>query len=275
MYTAHVMIGEGSPQVLIHSDLPSIDKLIFSHMHKFYIELAVGLLGVVAGIYATKSAGTIEWLWRGFASIAGKYTAWLCLGFASVLLGLALHEWMKVNGHQKWKRKAWAVVLTLVLLFSSWYIIGWLSSTKVDALQSQENRKQRDSLREKLQMGQREGAFLEGEDLHEMMLAGVRLNKAKLRGANLRKAMLAGADLRKANLEHADLQGAMLLGANLSDANLVNANFEEAMLLGAQLEGARIDGANFKNASVSQDQIDDACGKPSALSLDLRVPKPC
>ena len=244
-------------------------------MRKFYIELAVGLLGVVAGIYATKSAGTIKWLWRGFVYIAEKYTAWLCLGFASVLLGLALHEWMKVNGHQKWKRKAGAIVLTVVLLLSSWYITGWLSPTKVEALQSEENRKQRDSLREKLQMGQREGTFLEGEDLHEMMLAGVRLKKAKLKDANLRKAMLAGADLRKANLEHADLQGAMLLGANLSDANLVNTNFENAMLLGTQLEGARVDGANFKNAAVSQNQIDDACGKPSALSLDLRAPKPC
>jgi uncharacterized protein YjbI with pentapeptide repeats len=87
--------------------------------------------------------------------------------------------------------------------------------------------------------------------------------------------MLAGADLRQANLEHADLQGAMLLGADLSDANLMNANFEGAMLLGARLERARIDGANFKDSSVSQDQIDDACGKPSAISLDLRVPKLC
>ena len=191
------------------------------------------------------------------------------------MLGLALYEWMKLNGHQKWKHKAGAIALTFVLLFSSWYIIGWLSPAKVDALQSQESRKQRDSLRDKLQMGHHEGAFLEQEDLHEMMLAGVRLKRATLRGANLPKAMLAGSDLRKANLEHADLQGAMLLGADLSDANLVNANFEGAMLLGAQLEGARIDGANFKDASVSQDQIDDACGKPSALSLDIRVPKLC
>src|SRR4051794_7007811 len=106
-------------------------------MHKFYIELAMGLFGVGAGIYATKSAGTIEWLWRGVASVAGKYTAWFCLGFASVLLGLALHEWMKVNAHDKWKRKVWAVVLTLVLLFSSWHIMGWLSPNKVDALPSQ------------------------------------------------------------------------------------------------------------------------------------------
>lgn len=244
-------------------------------MRKFYIELTVGLLGLVAGIYATKSAGTIEWLWRGFAIVAGKYTAWFCLGVASVLLSLALHEWMKANGHQEWKGKAWAVALNFVLLLSSWYVIGWLSPIKVDALESEEARTQGDRLREIIQMRLREGAFLEGEDLHEMMLPGVHLKKAMLKGANLRNAMLAGADLREANLEHADLQGAMLLGANLSDANLVNANFEGTMLLGAQLDGARIDGANFNNASISQDQIDVACGKPGALSLAPRVPKPC
>ncbi len=244
-------------------------------MHKFYIKLAAGLFAVGAGIYATKSPVIIERLWRGFALVAAKYTALICLGLASVLLGLALHEWMKVNGHQKRQSVAWAVVLTLVLLLSSWYMTRWVSIANVDTLQSDENGRQRDRLQEKLQMGQREGAVLEGEDLHEMMLAGVRLKKAKLKGANLRNAMLAGADLRHANLEHADLQRAMLLGANLSDANLVNANFEEAMLLGAQLEGARIDGANFKNASVNQDQIDEACGKPNSLPLELRLPKPC
>jgi hypothetical protein len=87
-------------------------------VHKFYIELAAGLFAVVAGIYATKSAITIEWLWRGFAFVAAKYTAWICLGLASVLLSLALQEWMKANGHQKWKGMAWAVALSLVLLLS-------------------------------------------------------------------------------------------------------------------------------------------------------------
>jgi len=147
---------------------------------------------------------------------------------------------------------------------------------KVDKTGPEDSKSRENSLREKPKIGHRmEGAFLEGEDLHETMLAGVRLRKAKLKSVNLRKAMLAGADLRQANLEHADLHSAMLLGANLSGANLTNANFEEAMLWGAQLEGARIDGANFKNALVSQDQIDDACGRPDALPLGVKMPKPC
>jgi uncharacterized protein YjbI with pentapeptide repeats len=87
--------------------------------------------------------------------------------------------------------------------------------------------------------------------------------------------MLAGADLRQANLEYADLHGAMLLGANLSGASLLHANFEEAMLWGAQLEGAQIEGANFKDAFVSQDQVNEACGKPNILPEGLSSPVPC
>lgn len=128
----------------------------------------------------------------------------------------------------------------------------------------------------KISPGQRmDGAILEDEDLKHSMLAGVRLRKAKLKGANLELAMLAGADLREADLEYANLKQAMLLGANLSRAKLLNTNFEDANLLGASLEGARIEGASFKNAYVTQDQIDEACGKPRALPRGLKVPKPC
>lgn len=106
------------------------------------------------------------------------------------------------------------------------------------------------------------------------MFAGKRLKKANLKGENLRGAMLAGADLREADLEDADLSGAMLLGANLSRAKLVNANFEGAMLLGVHLENANIDGANFSNTAwLTQDQVDDACGRPKVLPERLRAPK--
>jgi uncharacterized protein YjbI with pentapeptide repeats len=244
-------------------------------VHKFYIELAVGLLAVVAGIYAKEKPEAMNWLWRTLASVAERYTSWLCLGLASVSFGLAFHEWMKVDGRHKWKRMTWSVVLTVVLLISSWFLIGWLNLTKVDRFQIDENWAQRDLLRQQLQGGQPEEAFLEGEDIHETMLAGVCLKKAKLKGANLRKAMLAGADLGQANLDYADLQGAMLLGANLRGASLLNANLEGAMMLGAQLEGAQIDGANFKDAVVSQDQVNEACGKPIILPEGLTLPSPC
>jgi hypothetical protein len=244
-------------------------------MHKFYIELAAGLLAVVAGIYTREQAGAINWLWHTLASVADRYTSWLCLGLASVSFGLALHEWMRVNGIQKWTKMTSSVVLTFVLLLGSWFLMGWLNLTKIDRPQIDENWAERDLLRQKLQASQHQEASLEGEDMHETMLAGVRLKKAKLKGANLRKTMLAGVDLRQANLEYADLQGAMLLGANLSGARLLHANFEGAMLLGAQLEGAQIDGANFRDAFVSQDQLNQACGKPNILPEGLRLPNPC
>ena len=108
------------------------------------------------------------------------------------------------------------------------------------------------------------------------MLAGKRLRKAKSKGENFRSAMLAGADLREADLEGADLTGAMLLGANLSGANLVDAIFDNANLLGAQLENAHIDGTNFQNSAwLTQDQIDDACGRPRVLPEGLKAPKSC
>jgi uncharacterized protein YjbI with pentapeptide repeats len=129
---------------------------------------------------------------------------------------------------------------------------------------------------EKIRPGQRMfGAFLEDEDLNRQMLAGVRLKKAKLKGANLEMAMLVGADLREADLEFANFKQAMLLGANLGGAKLLNANFEEANLLGASLEGARIEGANFRRAFITQDQIDEACGRPRSLPQGLKIPKPC
>ena len=129
---------------------------------------------------------------------------------------------------------------------------------------------------DKIRPGQRmDGAVLENEDLNHAMLAGVRLRKAKLKGANLEMAMLAGADLREADLEYANLTHAMLLGANLSKAKLLNTKLDGANLLGASLEGARIEGASFKNTFLTQDQIDEACGKPRALPEGLKVPKPC
>lgn len=152
-------------------------------------------------------------------------------------------------------------------------MIDQTGSTKSGTTQSLEHKPQGNKSGQKPKKG--EGVLLEGEDLHDKMLAGARLKKAKLKGANLSNAMLAGADLRQADLEQADLHGAMLLGANLSGANLANANFEGAMLLGAQLEGARIDGANFANTFLDQEQVDEACGMPKALPKGLRLPKRC
>lgn len=225
-------------------------------MYKLFFELVAGLLALFTGICALKNSVTIEWLGREVLSFLGAQAtksdtiAWACIGLASLLLGLALRGWMKVNGHQQWKRILWPVVLTVVLLLGSCSIIGWPSPPRVETQPS--------------------------EDTKAQMLAGARLRKATLKGATLQMAMLAGADLRGSDLESADLGHAMLMGANLSGANLANAIFEGAMLLGVQMEGARIDGADFTNAAfLTQDQVDEACGKPKVLPDGLRPPKPC
>lgn len=164
-------------------------------------------------------------------------------------------------------------VITFTVLWAclSFPLLSWTESARTEPTSIVKERPP-----DKFRPGQRlNGAVLENEDLHQSMLAGIRLKKAKLKGANLEMAMLAGADLREADLEYANLKEAMLLGANFTKAKLLNTNFEGANLLGAILEDARIDGANFKNTFVSQDQIDEACGKPRALPPGLKMPKPC
>jgi uncharacterized protein YjbI with pentapeptide repeats len=164
------------------------------------------------------------------------------------------------------------VALTLLWAFLAFPLLSWTESPRVEPVTITKENK----WAEKVHPGQRmNGAVLENEDLTHAMLAGVHLKKAKLSGANLEMAMLAGADLREADLEYANLKQAMLLGANFGKAQLLNTNFEDANLLGASLEDARIDGASFKNTYVTQDQIDEACGKPRDLPPGLKMPKPC
>lgn len=164
------------------------------------------------------------------------------------------------------------IAFTVLWACLAWPLLSWTESPPTQLATTVKEPKRADTIRP----GQRmDGAVLENEDLTHSMLAGVRLKKAKLKGANLEMAMLAGTDLREADLEYANLKQAMLLGANFSKAKLLNTNFEEANLLGAILEGARIDGANFKNTYVTQDQIDEACGRPRALPPGLKMPKPC
>jgi uncharacterized protein YjbI with pentapeptide repeats len=171
-------------------------------------------------------------------------------------------------------RSMHARIIALTVLWAILYVV-LLSLTEFARTEVFEPIKEK-KVPEKIRPGQRmHDAVLENEDLNRQMLAGVRLKKANLKGANLEMAMLAGADLREADLELANLKRAMLLGANLSGAKLLNTNFEEANLLGASLEGARIDGANFKHTFLTQDQIDEACGKPRSLPQGFKIPKPC
>jgi uncharacterized protein YjbI with pentapeptide repeats len=112
-------------------------------------------------------------------------------------------------------------------------------------------------------------ANLSSADLIDAKLSSARLGNAKLSSARLLNANLSGADL-----SGADLSGAGLYSTNLSNANLSGANLSGAFLGGADLSGAFLGGADLTKATVSQTQLDLACGKGVKLDPGLTL-KPC
>ncbi len=89
------------------------------------------------------------------------------------------------------------------------------------------------------------GASLAGSNLNHANFEGARLVDADLSGADLRHAQLAGVDLQGANLVGADLRHADLDEADLRGANLQQAKFESATMRSADLEGADLRDAIF------------------------------
>ena len=76
----------------------------------------------------------------------------------------------------------------------------------------------------------------------------------------------------------ARLIGANLTGAHLGGAILVNANLTDARLTGTDLSGINVPikqpGADLTGATVSQTQLDQACGIYVKLDPGLTI-KPC
>jgi uncharacterized protein YjbI with pentapeptide repeats len=100
------------------------------------------------------------------------------------------------------------------------------------------------------------------------------LAKAQIPKANLRGAHLYGADLSGANLSGADLVIANLSHADLSGADLSIANLYYAKLDLAKLGGANLSGAELSGATVTQVQLDKACGTDVKGLDKLRPPPP-
>jgi uncharacterized protein YjbI with pentapeptide repeats len=127
------------------------------------------------------------------------------------------------------------------------------------------------------------GAGLYHADLSGAELSLAALNGANLNGANLTRAYLIGADLTFADLKGANLTGANLLRANLTSADLSDADLTGAILNGADLTRAILNGANLTGAELivrdlTQEQLNQACGKPKALRPEppvLTLDKPC
>jgi hypothetical protein len=130
------------------------------------------------------------------------------------------------------------------------------------------------------------GAKISGALLDDALLAGANLARADLShtvltDANLSRAFLAGANLSGAGPVFANLRGAVLRGANLSGANLSGANLRDTDLRDTDLSHASLWVANMAGAdlsigrNVTQEQLDQACGKPKALPEGLHLDKPC
>ena len=135
------------------------------------------------------------------------------------------------------------------------------------------------------------GADLSGINLQDGILTEANLQFADLRSANLMGAMLTGANLAGAKLTGGDLTGAKLSAADLTFADLTFADLTfadlsvayltSAKLTGADLTGAILTGAVLTDAdlssaklgfsashpSVTQAQLDAACGISSPLSV--------
>jgi len=97
-----------------------------------------------------------------------------------------------------------------------------------------------------------------------------------------RRAMIGGGtpDLSNARIPKANLFGAWLSNGNLSGADLSGADLRAAKLSiadlrGADLSGADLSGADLFGTTISQKQLDSACGtKAEGLHPD-RTLKPC
>jgi uncharacterized protein YjbI with pentapeptide repeats len=99
------------------------------------------------------------------------------------------------------------------------------------------------------------GATLQGADLRELPLAGLRagLTYAERRGEDLQLREHAVVNLQGADLRKADLQGAVFSRAHCQDAlfrecNLSRADFFWAQLQGVTFTEARLDGAHLNYA---------------------------
>lgn len=119
------------------------------------------------------------------------------------------------------------------------------------------------------------GCRLEGLDLHDADLRGIkvvgaRLSDVKLAGAKLNGANLVGADARDADLARADLSGANLIATKLSGAHLAGATIGDAVLCAdnrgpgaspriacTDLRDVDLHGVDLRSARHCTDDVDD------------------
>jgi uncharacterized protein YjbI with pentapeptide repeats len=135
------------------------------------------------------------------------------------------------------------------------------------------------------------GAIFSGADLSHADLSHADLSPAHPTRAELSPTILSDANLSDANLSGAILRGVYLRGTDLNNASLHGAYLSGGVLPGdaryiatagsrwaisppADLSVAHISGADLTGATVSQEQLDKACGINVRLDPGLTI-KPC
>lgn len=118
-------------------------------------------------------------------------------------------------------------------------------------------------------------AWLHGANLSQVDLTGANLSQANLTSANLRGSDLR-TDLSHAYLDFADLSHTLMAGADLRHASLEDVDLTDVNLQAANLTDANLSGADLRQArSLTQEQLDSACGDKDTKLDPLLTIKPC
>jgi TIR domain/Pentapeptide repeats (8 copies) len=116
------------------------------------------------------------------------------------------------------------------------------------------------------------GSNLSGANLHNANLCNANLDEARIVGANLGRANLTLAslndsDLSGSDLRWADIGGALLCGTNLTNACLSQAKLHSAYLMDANLSGADLREADLSSACLGSTNFGETLLK-DAVGLD-------
>ena len=116
-----------------------------------------------------------------------------------------------------------------------------------------------------------ERADLSNTDLKGIDLAGAFLPWAILDGANLENAILSGIRLMHAELVGVNFTNAIMSEVNLSSANLTNANLTNVDFTYANLSSAILDNTKLKNTKLVQVCFDNAAIENLSLESENTI----
>lgn len=127
--------------------------------------------------------------------------------------------------------------------------------------------------RQWLESGGNEGErlILQGVNLSDLTLRGVRLESASIRGCDLYETDLANANLRGAILHQCDLRKANLRGARLNCASLRGVSLSFTDLSQSDLRGADLFGTDLRGACLMSAQLPERTWLISGELYDIQI----